>query len=304
MKILTNMSRTALVTLLLLGLISNQAFTANIPAGVGFSVIKTASTGLTPEAVIVESGSWFKLRRLAQNAVLIRHPKGDVLIDTGLGKQIEQQFEVNDFWDRQLFSFEELNPAVEQLNRSDYTSEQVTKIIPTHLHWDHASGIKDFPEAQVWVQKAEYEQAKIGQAPAHLISQISGTDINWNFFELTSTPFNGFNRSLDLYGDGSIVLVDLSGHSAAQVGIFLTLSSGAQYFFIGDTTWTTKGIEDNSPRSSLIKWLVHLNWSDDKNEEQIARLHQLQQQHSNITLVPAHDELIMAKLPIFPQVKY
>ena len=304
MKIFTSLIHSALTTVLLLGGLSSQAFAANIPAGVGFSVIKTASTGLTPEAVIVESGSWFKLRRLAQNAVLIRHPKGDVLIDTGLGKQIEQQFEVNGFIDRQLFSFEELNPAVEQLNNSHYGSEQVTKIIPTHLHWDHASGIKDFPGAQVWVQKAEYEQAKTGQAPAHLISQISGKDINWNFFELTNTPFNGFNRSLDLYNDGSIVLVDLSGHSAAQVGIFLTLSSGAQYFFIGDTTWTTKGIKDNSPRSNLIKWLVHLNWSDEKNEKQIARLHKLQQQHSDITLVPAHDELIMATLPVFPQVKY
>lgn len=304
MKILTNFTHTTLTALVLLALISSQAFAVNIPPGVGFSVIKTASTGLTPEAVIVESGSWFKLRRLAQNAVLIRHPSGDVLIDTGLGKHIEQQFEVNGFFDRQLFSFEELNPAVEQLNRSDYSPEQVSKIIPTHLHWDHASGIEDFPLAQVWVQKAEYEQAQLGEAPAHLISQINGPDIRWNFFELTNTPYNGFKRSLDLYGDGSIVLVDLSGHSAAQVGIFLTLSSGAQYFFVGDTTWTTKGIEDNSPRSSLIKWLVHLNWSDDKNEEQIARLHQLQKQHKDLTLVPAHDELIMANLPLFPQVKY
>ena len=271
---------------------------------VGFSVIKTASTSPIPEAVLVEGGSWFKLRQLAQNAVLIHHPKGDVLIDTGLGKNIHQQFEANDILDQQLFRFEDLNPVYTQLQKAQYPPSKVSKIIPTHLHWDHASGLEDFPQAKVWVQKAELKEAQEGMAPAHLQSQIDSASIQWHFFELHNKAYKGFQRSIDLYQDGSIVLVDLSGHSAGQVGIFLTVSSGAQYFFIGDTTWTTKGIKDNSPRSDLIKWLVHLNFSDEKNEAQIARLHQLSKVHKNITLVPAHDELIMAQLPVYPAVKY
>ncbi len=274
------------------------------PSKVGFSVIKTASTSSTPEAVLVEGGSWFKMRQLAQNAVLIHHPKGDVLIDTGLGENVHQQFETNGFLDRQLFKFEALNPVYSQLLDNQYKPSSITKIIPTHLHWDHASGIEDFPQAKVWVQEAELSQARKGAAPAHLQSQIDAPTIQWHLFELQNTVYKGFTRSLDLYQDGSIVLVDLSGHSAGQVGIFLTVSSGAQFFFIGDTTWTTKGIKDNSPRSDLIKWLVHLNFSDEKNEGQIARLHLFSQDHENITLVPAHDELIMAKLPLYPAVKY
>jgi glyoxylase-like metal-dependent hydrolase (beta-lactamase superfamily II) len=275
-----------------------------VATNVGFSVIKTASTGLTPEAVLVEGGSWFKLRQLAQNAVLIRHPKGDVLIDTGLGKNIHEQFEENDFLDRQLFRFEALNPVHSQLQDASYNPNNISKIIPSHLHWDHASGIEDFPLAQVWVQKAELKQAQQGTAPAHLQSQLNVPSIQWHFFDLLNTPYKGFQRSLDLYQDGSIVLVDLSGHSAAQVGVFLTLTSGAQYFFIGDTTWTTKGIVDNAPRSELIKWLVHLNFDDEQNEGQIARLHQLFKTNKDLTLVPAHDELIMAQLPVYPEIKY
>ena len=275
-----------------------------VTTNVGFSVIKTASTGLTPEAVLVEGGSWFKLRQLAQNAVLIRHPKGDVLIDTGLGKNIHEQFEENDFLDRQLFRFEALNPVHSQLQDASYNPNNISKIIPTHLHWDHASGIEDFPLAQVWVQKAELNQAQQGTAPAHLQSQLNVPSIQWHFFDLLNAPYKGFQRSLDLYQDGSIVLVDLSGHSAAQVGVFLTLTSGAQYFFIGDTTWTTKGIKDNAPRSDLIKWLVHLNFDDHQNEGQIARLHQLFKTNKDLTLVPAHDELIMAQLPVYPEIKY
>ncbi len=35
--------------------------------------------------------------------------------------------------------------------------DQVTDIIVTHSHWDHADGVDLFPNAAVWMQKAEYE---------------------------------------------------------------------------------------------------------------------------------------------------
>ena len=35
--------------------------------------------------------------------------------------------------------------------------EQVSDIIITHSHWDHADGADLFPNATIWIQKAEYE---------------------------------------------------------------------------------------------------------------------------------------------------
>lgn len=35
--------------------------------------------------------------------------------------------------------------------------EQVSDLVLTHMHWDHADGVDLFPKARVWVQKAEYE---------------------------------------------------------------------------------------------------------------------------------------------------
>ena len=37
------------------------------------------------------------------------------------------------------------------------TPEQVTDIIVSHVHWDHADGIDLFPNATVWIQREEYE---------------------------------------------------------------------------------------------------------------------------------------------------
>jgi len=35
--------------------------------------------------------------------------------------------------------------------------EEVTDVVVTHLHWDHADGVDLFPRARVWVQRTEYE---------------------------------------------------------------------------------------------------------------------------------------------------
>ncbi len=267
---------------------------------VGFSVIQTASSAGAQEAMVVSTGSFFKRRYLAQNAVLITHPAGDILIDTGLGREIDQQFEENGFFDKQLFTYHDVNPAVNQMTQAGYNFNQLKRIIPTHLHWDHASGIEDFPGVPVWVQKAEYNQAMEGSAPAFLHSQMDSETISWNFLELPINNYEGFEKSLDVYGDGSIILVDISGHSAGQVGIFLTISSGKRFFFIGDTTWTIKGVEDNAGRPAMLSWLVQFNWSDKLNMKRIQTIHELDDKSADLTIVPAHDELVAEHLPKYP----
>jgi len=274
---------------------------------VGFSVIKTASSAGAQEALVVSTGSFFKRRHLAQNVVLITHPEGDILIDTGLGTQIDQQFEANSFFDRQLFSYNDVNPAVSQMNKAGYDFAKLKRIVPTHLHWDHASGIEDFPNVPVWVQKAEYDQAMAGSAPAFLHSQMDAETVSWKFLELSTDSslekhgHEGFDKCLDVYGDGAVVLVDMSGHSAGQVGVFLTVSSGKRFFFIGDTTWTIKGVDDNAERPSILSWFVQFNWNDDENLKQIQAVHDLGIKYPDLTIVPAHDELVSEHLPRFPE---
>lgn len=268
---------------------------------VGFSVIKTASSAGAQEALVVSTGSLFKRRHLAQNVILINHPQGDILIDTGLGMNIDEQFDENGFFDKQLFSYTDHNPAVIQMKQAGYDFSRLKRIVPTHLHWDHASGIEDFPNVPLWVQKAEYDQAMAGEAPAFLHSQMDDKTIDWQFIELENNPYEGFARSMDVYGDGAVVLVDLSGHTAGQVGIFLTVSSGQRFFFIGDTTWTIKGVEDNAGRPGMLSWFVQFNWDDDKNLAQINAVHDLGARRSDITIVPAHDELVAKGLPKFPE---
>jgi glyoxylase-like metal-dependent hydrolase (beta-lactamase superfamily II) len=69
-----------------------------------------------------------------------------VLVDTGFVRDnLIAQWKVKDF----------VRPS-DAVVRLGIKPEEVTDIILTHMHWDHAGGTTLFPKAKVWIQKAEY----------------------------------------------------------------------------------------------------------------------------------------------------
>jgi hypothetical protein len=96
---------------------SSLAYSAlNAPATtLSFSVIKTAESSGSLEAMVVDDGDWFTVRNLVHTAVLVRHPKGDFLWDSGIGSEVESQMEVFNFFESQLFSINNVKPAKQQV---------------------------------------------------------------------------------------------------------------------------------------------------------------------------------------------
>lgn len=273
--------------------------TARAPQGLAFSVIPTSQSKGAFEALLVGGGSWLRYRHPAHVAVLVRHPQGNLLFDTGLGRQVAAQFAVNGFMDRQFFAYEHVNPAVDQLAKAGWTPDRIKLIVPSHMHWDHISALPDFPNAEVWASTAEREHARQGHAPAFLASQFEGVR-HWHDLQFAPTPYMGYAQSLDLFGDGAVVLVPLSGHTAGQVGMFLNLPSGQRYFFTGDTTWTMEGLQWPADRSWALRQLVQVDHDVPANQAAIVRVHQLMQRFPDLKVVPAHDENVLKTLPHFP----
>lgn len=48
-----------------------------------------------------------------------------------------------------------LQPS-EAITAAGVSAEAITDIIITHVHWDHLDGVDLFPNARVWIQRAEY----------------------------------------------------------------------------------------------------------------------------------------------------
>tara|TARA_B100001063_G_C16755052_1_gene552623 strand:+ start:1167 stop:2075 length:909 start_codon:yes stop_codon:yes gene_type:complete len=265
-----------------------------------FSVLITAESSGSLEAIVVEDGSWSTKRKLVHTAVLVKHPKGEFLFDSGIGRDFEEQMSVFSFFEKQLFKIENVLPARDQFNEQGYDVNRLMAIIPSHMHWDHASALEDFSGVPVWLQKSSLEEAQQGQPPAFVSSQYDDPSLIWNFFALTDAPYEGFAQSLDVFNDGSVVLVDLSGHTKGQVGLFLNLDSGKRYFFIGDTSWAQLGIKHNKPRPKFVHWLVGVDSNYEKNNQVVQSIHNFSLEHPDVVIVPAHDEIVAKTLPRYP----
>jgi glyoxylase-like metal-dependent hydrolase (beta-lactamase superfamily II) len=125
-----------------------------------------------------------------------------------------------------LFSFEQDQPVSEQVDPAT-----ITRIVLTHLHWDHAGGLSLLPSSiPVVVQRREWEAG--GDSAA----------IERNFFfprdyvddEREVILVDGDH---DLLGDGSIELLltpgHTPGHQSVRIGEDLVLGADVTYFDSG-----------------------------------------------------------------------
>ena len=168
------------------------------------------------------------------------------------------------------------------------------------MHWDHLGGLPDFPDTPVKVLPGGLQEAREnGQRPAFLPEHLQGPR-EWQTLRLSDTPYAGFARSLDLFGDQRLVVVELSGHTAGQVGLFVNLDSGRRLFFIGDTSWTLRGVEQNRSRPQFVQWIAHVDSNREANARVLQQIHQLHQQQPELLIVPAHDEQAAQQLAQFP----
>lgn len=93
------------------------------------------------------------------------------------------------------------NPRVADYTRPDQAlgrlgikPEDVTDVIVTHMHWDHADGADLFPNARVWIQKDEYDHFTREEKPP------SGHEANDELNEITAM--------MKLHAAGRVRLVD------------------------------------------------------------------------------------------------
>ncbi|MFR0688237.1 MBL fold metallo-hydrolase [Enterobacterales bacterium AE_CKDN230030158-1A_HGKHYDSX7] len=264
-------------------------------ADLRFSLIRTSGV-TTLEAFTVAGGDWTRKVPLNHTAVLIQHHAATLLFDTGLGSQADAQFKQDmPWWDKPLFQYEGLKPVREQLQGSGI---RLDRIILSHAHWDHASGLSDFPEVPVWATYEEINYAHIAQPPAVFPSQFRHP-VKWEPFQFDSGPFLSYERSLDLFGDGSLVLVPMHGHTPGSVGLFITLDDGRRFFFSGDTTWRLSGFTGPHEKFWISRQLVD---SDrERTLAEVARVHELMLAYPKLTVVPAHDAQVQDRLGYYPR---
>jgi N-acyl homoserine lactone hydrolase len=202
----------------------------------------------TRAAFAVTGGSLRDKREFAATAVLVRHPKGDVLIDAGFGVDVENHVRMLPRMERAPLT--RTQTAREQLEAVGYDFSRLLGVVVTHVHWDHVSGL-DQLDLPIWINRAEIAY---GESDSHAaVFRTVSTGMALREYKMEGPAYLGFPASFDLHGDGSIVIAQAGGHTPGSVVVFVTLPTGERYGFIGDLTWQLDGVERGAERPWFLR---------------------------------------------------
>ena len=184
--------------------------------------------GSVPNGLFVSGAPWKSVRFPILSFLIER--KGElVLFDTGLGERIHDEMKPMKYRQNWIFSkfimktkFDPASdPIVRQLPMLGFDPKSVKHVILSHLHWDHAGGMPDFPDAEFIIGKKEWESATASDSHRHAYIREQ-YDIPGLRKRLVAPdpgkPFLEFPASYDVFGDGSFRLVDLPGHTDGLMG--------------------------------------------------------------------------------------
>jgi glyoxylase-like metal-dependent hydrolase (beta-lactamase superfamily II) len=225
-------------------------------------------------------------RDFAMTAVLVRHPRGDLLIDAGLGADVGRQLEEMPAWFRAITSYSLTRSAAAQLGAAGYDLAQLKGVLLTHAHWDHASGLSELASTPVLVTQAERDFVREGGWLAAVARRAGGDRFQTYGFE--GGAYLGFASSHDVFGDGSVVVVPAPGHTPGSVMVFLTLPGGRHLALLGDLVWQREGITEREERPFLQRSLGDAD--PEAVRQNILKVAALSARFPGLVLAPAHDQ--------------
>lgn len=239
------------------------------------------------------------------HCLLIETEAGLVLVDTGFG--------LADVRSPQRLStllrlanrvrLREEDTARRQIEARGFAAADVRHIVLTHLDFDHAGGIGDFPEATVHVLDAELDAAtsrsSLLDRGRYRPMQWDGP-VAWQPYTCDGERWFGFTCVRGLVGlPPDILLVPLAGHTLGHCGIAVRtpegwlLHAGDAYFFRGEMD------SREYQCTPMLRFYQRMTAADDAMRlGNQTRLRRLKQTHGrDIRVFCAHDA---KELEMFP----
>ncbi|WP_187488520.1 MBL fold metallo-hydrolase [Duffyella gerundensis] len=230
---------------------------------------------------------------------------GLILVDTGFGLH-----DMRRPADRLTRFFRTLNniqyrdelTALNQVQRLGFRAEDVRHIVLTHLDFDHAGGLTDFPHAQVHLMQQEIDTAEQRHSwlrrERYRPAQWS-TRSGWHGYQAAGERWFGFDAVNQLQGlPPEILLVPLPGHTLGHAGIAIRQPNG--WLLHGGDAWFYRGELHQAQRHCtpglrFYQWMMQADGAARRQNQQ--RLRELSLAHSNdITFFCSHDAQELQRL--------
>ncbi|NIO48407.1 MAG: MBL fold metallo-hydrolase [Candidatus Aminicenantes bacterium] len=172
--------------------------------------------------------------KLALNSILIKAEKALILVETGIGGDLDPKF-------YDYYSVERKPGLVLSLEKLGYQAEDIDFVINTHLHFDHCGGntlknekgedVPTFPKASYIIQKGEWEYA------LHPSERDKPSYLEQNFLPLEK---HGLLQLVDGNKEISeeVEVIVVPGHTSRHQCVKAS-SEGKVFFFLGDLVPTS-----------------------------------------------------------------
>jgi glyoxylase-like metal-dependent hydrolase (beta-lactamase superfamily II) len=239
---------------------------------------------------------------------LIEHPKiGPVLFDTGYASHFfdETRSNLGSVYARITpVTFTPEQGIARQLEHRGIRASDVSVVILSHFHADHVAGAKDFPNASFVCYEQAYRQLR-AMGPLRALTHAFLPGLLPKDFESRTTAleqgrqvelserFRPFVTGVDLFGDRSVVAVDLPGHALGHFGILLD-TEPKPHFLVGDACWHSESVRENR----MPHWLPQRLVFSDRHQYRstLVDLHTLHQANADLVIVPSHCQEMYEKI--------
>src|SRR5664279_2190140 len=177
---------------------------------------------------------------------VIEHPEGLIVIDTGDNTRAGKPGYFPWWHPYYRFGFKEsIQPEDEvgpQLQKIGIAPDDVRWVVMTHLHTDHAGGLRHFPKSEFIVGRKEYSLTKgfngqvLGYTPQHWPDWFKP-----HLIDFAPEAVGAFPESFTLTKAGDVQLVPTPGHTDGHLSVILR-DGVDTIFFAGDTTYSEQNL--------------------------------------------------------------
>jgi N-acyl homoserine lactone hydrolase len=159
---------------------------------------------------------------LSDPCFVIRHPKGILVWDTGLGDKLA---ETKGGVDIEIGHMQVDHTLLDQLKDIGLTPADVTYLSFSHTHFDHTGNANEFPGATWILNKAELAWAESKPGPFVNIDTFSD-------YKTAKTQM--IDGDYDVFGDGSVMILKTPGHTPGHQSLQLKLKKAGVVVLSGD----------------------------------------------------------------------
>lgn len=186
---------------------------------------------------------------LPVSVYLIEHPKGLILVDTGWHRDMspegvyDKAAQIKSLGSRILYNVNQgqipLGEAVdEQLETMGIKPADLDYVLLTHLDCDHANGLRAVKDAKhIIVAQEELDCARKNGFIRYKKKWWEGVDLQTIEWNGTEGPAQ---KSFDLFGDGSIKMINIPGHCDGLCAVKITREDGKYVLLFSDGGYATK----------------------------------------------------------------